>query len=120
MDIQPPIVGTDGGDLWFYGSVEEAERDLEPTDVRAGSYQLFDSSGRPLDLTTEKVDKPSKVFGHVDLEVVRVRPRAGAEIAGETLRARIVAYCATLPNPVRVPTTTSVQQLVEWAYEHCR
>ena len=49
----PPIIVDEHGDIGFYASVTEAERDLEAVDVRAGEYDAFDSIGQRLCLTTE-------------------------------------------------------------------
>lgn len=50
--INPPIIVAEGWDLKLYGSIQDAELDLEPVDVEAGLYVGYDSRGCLLKLET--------------------------------------------------------------------
>jgi hypothetical protein len=120
MDIQPPIVAREGGDLWFYESVEEAERDLEASDVRDGVYEVFDSRGYPLDLVIEERERRSALLGRTSAELVRVQRRLGVEAVEAYVREKIVNFCATLPEPIEVPSGKTLPELVVWARSRFR
>ena len=47
--MKPPIIADDHGDISVFNTVEDAEREIEPDDVRAGTYTLYDSEGRLLE-----------------------------------------------------------------------
>lgn len=49
----PPIFVIEGNDVGVYRGVADAERDIEPPDVEAGTYEGFDSIGRRLLLSTD-------------------------------------------------------------------
>lgn len=115
MEIQPPIMASEGADLWFYGSVEEAERDLEASHVREGIYELFDSHGRPLDLVIEQRERPSALLGSVNVEIVRVQGHPTARSAEGYVREKILNFCATLPEPIEAPSGETLPELVRWA-----
>jgi hypothetical protein len=40
-----PIIIYENGDLQFYESLEKAQLDIEPTDVRNNQYIIYDSGG---------------------------------------------------------------------------
>ena len=46
--IVPPVIISESGDVDVFESVEDAEKYLEPVDVRAGRFVAFDSEGRSL------------------------------------------------------------------------
>jgi|CXWL01.1.fsa_nt_gi hypothetical protein len=52
--MKPPIIISENGSLIFFRSLAEAERYLEPIDVRNQEYVAYDSEGRRLDLRVEK------------------------------------------------------------------
>ena len=54
--MKPPIIISENGDIYFYTTLEEAERDIEPPDVSNGIYVIYDSEG--LVLTPTIVDDP--------------------------------------------------------------
>jgi len=55
--IHPPIIVSEGGDVDVFESIEDAEKYLEPIDVKAGRFKAFDCEGRSLLLhpTTPRV-----------------------------------------------------------------
>ena len=57
----PPIITDENGDIDFYPSVEEAERDMEQIDVLDGVYEVFDSVGTRLSVTAEGLREPVRV-----------------------------------------------------------
>ena len=46
--IKPPLVQIDGPDIIIYESIEEAERDTEPQDIKNEDFNIFDSEGNQL------------------------------------------------------------------------
>lgn len=57
----------------FFRSVDDAERYLEPVDVRSGEYVAYDASGRRLGLEVRTARRPA-LFGLVtaDVEVTKI------------------------------------------------
>lgn len=85
----PPIIVDEHGDISFYASVTEAERDLEAVDVRAGEYQAFDSLGQRLRLTTEgetvQIDLDLAAGpdpGELETRLMRLVDRVGSDRIG--------------------------------------
>jgi hypothetical protein len=115
MAIEPPIVASEGTDLWFYDTVVAAERDLEATDVREGVYEVFDSRGRPLDLTIERREKPSALLGPTHVDFVRLRARTSAQPAPDYVRNKILQYCARVSLSGEAPVEASLPDLLRWA-----
>lgn len=54
--IKPPIVVIDGDDIMVHSSVEDAEIDLEPGDVKSGGIEVYDSAGQLLDLSVTLIE----------------------------------------------------------------
>jgi hypothetical protein len=52
--MKPPIIIDENGSLDFFKSVDDAERYLEPIDVRNQEYIAYDSEGRRLELRVEE------------------------------------------------------------------
>lgn len=52
--MKPPIIIDENGDLGFFKSITDAERYMEPIDVRNQEYVAYDSEGRRLDLRVEE------------------------------------------------------------------
>jgi hypothetical protein len=46
--VKPPIVIDDSGDLMVFDSPDLAQRYIEPIDIKAGHYMIYDSEGRLL------------------------------------------------------------------------
>lgn len=43
--MKTPIIINANGDIYFYDSLEKAELDIEPTDVKNNEYIIYDSEG---------------------------------------------------------------------------
>ena len=52
--MKPPIIINENGSLSFFKSVADAERYLEPIDVRNQEYVAYDSDGCRLELRVEE------------------------------------------------------------------
>jgi hypothetical protein len=63
-DPKYPIFLFDGLDLMVSSSNQSLQGDIEPTDVRAGMTNVFDSDGRRVMLET----KWSRIYAQVDLQ----------------------------------------------------
>ena len=53
-DVAPPIFIIGDTDVIMFASVRQAERDLEPIDVRSGGFVAYDSLGRLLRLEASR------------------------------------------------------------------
>lgn len=91
--VKSPLVVNENGNLMFFASVQDAERYLEPVDVRNGEYVAYDADGRRLDLSVESERVPA-LFGmtHDDVERVRVRAAGDAAPRPGELRAALLAF----------------------------
>lgn len=103
--ISPPIIVDEQGTATIFEFVEDAERYLEPIDVRNGEYVAYDSEGRLLRLlptsphiTVESAEsEPSHTNEVKDLLIRLLRYTGAAEetLTGETvsgLVARSLKY----------------------------
>jgi hypothetical protein len=54
--MKPPIIINENGDISIYDSLEKAELDIEPPDVKNNIYTIYDSEG--LMLTPVVIDDP--------------------------------------------------------------
>jgi hypothetical protein len=91
--LKTPLVVSDNGDLHFFASADDAERCLEPPDVRDGAYVAYDAEGRVLALRVEEERVPV-LFGltHAMIERVRVDAAGEAPLRPAELREALLAY----------------------------
>ncbi|WP_437190931.1 hypothetical protein [Planctomicrobium sp. SH527] len=54
--ITPPIIVLEGYDVEVFPNVQEAERYMEPIDVRNGEFECFDAGGQKLSVMVELKD----------------------------------------------------------------
>jgi len=64
VDVTPPIIIDDHGDIGLYANLEDAAADLEAVDVLDEAYEVFDSTGRIIRATAEGIN--SKVTLTID------------------------------------------------------
>lgn len=117
--MKMPIVAVDsGGDLCFFKSIEAAERYLEPIDVRAGEYEVFDAEGQRLELgidqkTTQRL--PRFLGGDWTVDVTRIRSSEKAS-APDLLRAHLLEGLSRLG--IVPPAAIDLPSLVRLAVDH--
>lgn len=93
--MKPPIIIDENGALTFFKSLTDAERYLEPIDVRNQEYIAYDSEGRRLELRVEEEEVGAGLlgFGKTRRERVRIAQAeevpAHAEELKKTLRASL-------------------------------
>ncbi|MBK8148551.1 MAG: hypothetical protein IPK58_10170 [Acidobacteria bacterium] len=87
--MKPPIIINDHGDLEFYSSIELAEREVEPTDIRNNEYTFYDSEG--MVMQTLIVELPGRFFG-LDITVEHVRLSSSTVYRREELISALIAY----------------------------
>jgi hypothetical protein len=113
--IVPPIIVTEPGDVYFFASVEEAERALEPEDVLNGSVSAFDASGTPLSLSVRSERR--KVLGVIPVNIPMVRldmPVTDRAPATQELARILANYVKRSGNDARVQDL-ALRQLIEVA-----
>lgn len=115
MTAQPPILVLADDGPSVFETIEEAERRLEPIDVRNGEYRVFDAEGFPLELSTTTKSRAG-LFGG-EIEVTRVGSRNGAsqesEVTREILDWLTANYPARRPE-VTEPLAQLLGVLVDW------
>ncbi len=103
--ITPPIIVDEQGTATVFESVEDAERYLEPIDVRNGEYVAYDSEGRLLRLLPTS---PRITIENADLE-----PHHANEV--RELLVRLLSYTGV---PVEILRSESLQELVARSLEY--
>ena len=103
--ITPPIIVDEQGTATVFESVEDAERYLEPIDVRNGEYVAYDSEGRLLRLLPTS---PRITIENADLE-----PHHSKEV--RELLVRLLSYTGV---PVEILRSESLQELVARSLEY--
>jgi hypothetical protein len=72
INIVPPLIANENGDLTFFASIEAMEEYIEAIDVQNGKYEFFDAKGNeiiaPNIIKTTK--KSTKLFELVDCRQV--------------------------------------------------
>jgi hypothetical protein len=118
----PPIIVEEYGNLMFFKSAADAERYLEPIDVRNGEYVAYDSVGRRLTLGVAK--KESKFFYGMlkdTMEVVTVRDGNGVDAADELsqiLRKFLERFGRTRKSTEGVALAALIEQTIQHV-EYC-
>lgn len=105
----PIVVLADDGPLVFR-SIEDAERYLEPIDVRNGEYRAFDARGCELRLSVE-----AEVRGWLwksKVEVTRISQSDRTSESGE-LRERVLAWVGQHYPDRLEEATGNLQQIIE-------
>jgi hypothetical protein len=91
--MKTPLVVNENGNLLFFASSDDAERYLEPIDVRNGEYVAYDAEGRVLFLRVETERVPGLFgLGSVAVERVRVEEAADTTPRPAELRAALLGY----------------------------
>jgi hypothetical protein len=81
--MQPPIIVDDKGDVSIFDSVEQAQRYLEPIDIRNGEYVIYDREGRLL---------RGVIVKHFLAERVKLEPASEPGAATTRLRQVLVDF----------------------------
>lgn len=71
--MKPPIIVEESGDVSIYGTVGDAELDLEPIDVREGRFVAYDSEGHLLELCPTEPRVTIKDIEPAPLRLMEVR-----------------------------------------------
>lgn len=103
-----PIILDERGDLQLFRSVKEVEAYVEPIDVAANEYQLYDATGLRQEM---HIEKPT---GFLKPERVHVRESAARDVP--TLSAAIRQFLTSVsgkPRDERESLEASVAALVE-------
>ena len=93
--IKPPLVQIDGPDIIIYESIEEAERDTEPQDIKNEDFNIFDSEGNQLNfvITLHKRKRKLIFFEFEDIyPVVTICEKKPTINKQEELRNIIIDY----------------------------
>jgi hypothetical protein len=77
------IVLREPGDLLRVATLDEAEREMEPIDVRNGEWALWDVTGRVLEPAIEEVKRGRRIFA-TTVERVVLRPTEERDPEGLT------------------------------------
>lgn len=83
LEIVPPVIVDENGDVQPYPSVESAIRAIEAVDVANNEYAFYDSTGRVLQ-------------GHVQKGKVNLVPTSRFEADSPVLRSRILKVLSLL------------------------
>lgn len=116
--IGSPIIVEDNGDVEFFGSVEDAERYLEPWIVEE-EIVAYDRDGRLLEFRVERGEIPT-FFGlsriavdHVVIESAEDRPNHAPQ-----LRAVLVGYFERAGIPFGDSDAVPLRELVKRGVEY--
>jgi len=108
--MRPPIIVNNRGDVGIFDSVERAERDLEPIDIRNGEYVIYDSEGRLVEcvITTRFLN-----------ETVRLHPSPEGEVNPEALRQVVIDFLSRVnTTPAESLSPRPLEQLIADALRH--
>lgn len=106
--MRTPIILVEGRDIQIFFSLEEAEAYVEPTDVEANAYQVFDATGLRLELLIEKPE------GFLEPERVRMRESTDRDEATLSVAIRQALTSASgKPRDEQESLEASVAALVE-------
>jgi hypothetical protein len=61
-----PIIVSDRGDIRIFESISEVRNNLEAIDVNAGTYEAFDTRGRPVALTATGYEVNAEILSDED------------------------------------------------------
>jgi hypothetical protein len=90
--IRSPVLVYEPSNLRMFRSVSDAERYLEPADVRAGGFEAYDSEGRLLHLRISTMTRRILGVFRVSLEHVRVEAAEEDPHHAERLREVLIEY----------------------------
>ena len=96
-----PIIINENGDISVYDSLERAELDIEPTDVRNNIYSIYDSEG--LMLIPVVVDDP-------EYDIVKIR--ASNEKKPSELREALIEFLSITGHDSLILRTMDLEELV--------
>jgi hypothetical protein len=105
LGINPPIIVDEQGTAMIFESTEDAERYLEPIDVRNNEYVAYDSEGRLLRLIP--------TTPHITIESAELEPRHSNEV--RELLENLLAYTGVAVDTLR---RESLQNLVLKSLEY--
>ncbi|MGD9630853.1 MAG: hypothetical protein AB7V18_16570 [Pyrinomonadaceae bacterium] len=97
-----PLVISENGSLEFYCTLDYAQIDIEPIDVRNGEYVIYDASGRLLE---------PKIEVERGIEVVRLVPTS--EVREIELIETLISFFGGLDHDEAVLRTMTSNQLAE-------
>jgi len=101
------VIVDDGGDLSAYATIEAAQNDIEPPDVRNGALRYHDSTGLVLDA---HVDAAGRTILH---------PREPKHHEADELLSRVRLLATRVPQRLVLPadgppTSWDLPQAVAW------
>ena len=93
--MKPPIIVSDPGNIYLFKSVQEAERYLEPPDVKDSQTIVYDSEGRRLSL--EVVSEPDTklvgiVVSGIGIDKVTIGREESLPVNGDELRQVLIDF----------------------------
>ncbi len=104
--MDSPLIVVEGHDLGLFTSEEALTLKLEPHDVRAGVYDVFDSYGRVIELDVEKGE-----VEHVIVKSVEAEPGHKGELRSALVDG-LVAGFGEASEPLE---QLSLRELIELA-----
>jgi len=110
--MESPIIVDERGDLDFFRSVEDAERYLEPIDIKNQEFDIFDATGRRL--MGRVIEKKRRLFGGLwkpTFEAVSLQPTDLFE--PNELGRRLVRFLLKLGEGSEASRDLSLPELLE-------
>jgi hypothetical protein len=94
------VVLREPGDLLRFATLDDAEREMEPVDVRNGEWTAWDVTGRVLEPAIEEVKRGRWIFA-TTVERVVLRPTEERDPEGltEAIHVWLVALGIDAPRP---------------------
>ena len=118
--IKAPIVVDNFGDLLIFSSIADAQRYLEPIDVRDKEYLAYDSEGRllKLDVAIEKSDLrkiPTLADGG---EQIVLRPAEAEPLHAAELQGKLIQYFAQVGEAGEWLRSATLDELIQKGVEN--
>jgi hypothetical protein len=102
-----PIIVDNKGDVLIFDSVRQAERYLEPVDVRGGEYVVYDAQGRVLE---------PEIYRHLLAERVQLQTESESDEGKEQLRETLIRFLSKVGQyQESTIQSNSVEELIRLA-----
>jgi hypothetical protein len=93
--MRPPIIIDNHGDMLFFDTIQQAEKYLEPIDVRNQEYAVYDSAGMKLRQVI-KLPEPFNSFRQLLFPVEQVELIVTTENCASELKDKLAMYIERL------------------------
>jgi len=108
--MKTPIIANNRGDVCVFETIENAEKYIEPIDIKNNSWIIYDSEGRLLEAL---VIRRSIFFRRVVLKACEQEPTHAND-----LRNLLIRFLSRAGESTEVIKTCSLPQLTEKALRH--